>query len=241
MRGYRTIRGPNGPKNRPVYRGQEYIRVFNSSAPSPSSQASSIEEDNHISYGSYVPNDYSLSFSADTIKTMEPVLHETTKTNDTFFSKRLLQLKEFRQLHNVDTVEDVVDSQNGSSLSSPNYNTYSQNTSQESIDVIEQTGKLPTVIRKDFVDNVYTLMVLSQSKKSEDGQGSKNPTTNVIGDLRSPETFGVSLDNNGLRDFIQKIQSFNGTNDDIRLVEMENSDIERSPVVIKVLEMYEPK
>ena len=73
------------------------------------------------------------------------------------------------------------------------------------------------------------------------GQGSKNPTTNVIGDLRSPETFGVSLDNNGLRDFIQKIQSFNGTNDDIRLVEMENSDIERSPVVIKVLEMYEPK
>jgi len=74
------------------------------------------------------------------------------------------------------------------------------------------------------------------------GEGSKMAIT---GDLkqsdRYPTTNDVSLDNNGLYDFIQKIQSFNGTNDDIRLVEMENSDIERSPVVIKVLEMYEPK
>jgi len=71
------------------------------------------------------------------------------------------------------------------------------------------------------------------------GEGSKMVIT---GDLkqsdRFPTTNDVSLDNNGLYDFIQKIQSFNGTNDDIRLVEMENSDIERSPVVIKVLEMY---
>lgn len=77
------------------------------------------------------------------------------------------------------------------------------------------------------------------------GEGSKMVIT---GDLKQSDRYpttndrcDVSLDNNGLHDFIQKIQSFNGTNDDIRLVEMENSDIERSSVVIKVLEMYEPK
>jgi len=81
------------------------------------------------------------------------------------------------------------------------------------------------------------------------GEGSKMVIT---GDLKQSDRFpvdnhrfsdrsDVSLDNNGLYDFIQKIQSFNGTNDDIRLVEMENSDIERSHVVIKVLEMYEPR
>ena len=81
------------------------------------------------------------------------------------------------------------------------------------------------------------------------GEGSKMVITGdlkqsdryPVDNLRLSDRSDVSLDNNGLHDFIQKIQSFNGTNDDIRLVEMENSDIERSSVVIKVLEMYEPK
>ena len=66
------------------------------------------------------------------------------------------------------------------------------------------------------------------------GEGSKMAIT---GDLKQSDT-NTNMAENGLYDFIQKIQSFNGTNDDIRLVEMENTDIERSSVVIKVLEMY---
>ena len=66
------------------------------------------------------------------------------------------------------------------------------------------------------------------------GEGSKMAIT---GDLKQSDT-NTNMAENGLYDFIKKIQSFNGTNDDIRLVEMENTDIERSSVVIKVLEMY---
>ena len=82
-------------------------------------------------------------------------------------------------------------------------------------------------------------MVITGDLKQSDRESS------LVDKLRLSDRYPVdndrsdlSLDNNGLYDFIQKIQSFNGTNDDIRLVEMENSDIERSPVVIKVLEMY---
>ena len=66
------------------------------------------------------------------------------------------------------------------------------------------------------------------------GEGSKMAIT---GDLKQSDT-NTNMAENGLYDFIQKIQSFNGTNDDIRLVEMENTDIERCSVVIKVLDMY---
>ena len=170
--GLRTGFGFKRPKS--VYQRNPITLYFNSPVISPASHASSIKEDDHISYGSYVPNDYSLSFSADTVKTMEsfekPADNVNDKTADTFFSKRLLQLKEFRQLHNVDDIEDKAVSQTSSRSTSSDKTSTPQNINESISDIIQQTDKLPTVLRKDFVDNVYTLMVLSQSKKSGEGE-----------------------------------------------------------------------
>ena len=212
MHGQRTRQGTNQrPKS--VYQRNPITLYFNNSAPSPSSQASSIEEDNR-SYGSYSPNSFSISLNADTVKTMKPVLFGqrseasqllpqkvaslpdefgTNTLGYTFFSKRLQQLEEFRQLHNVNYVQDVQDVGYASPYDSPNTsndnNSNSPNTSQEYISdqefigdqesistVIKQTERLPTALRKDFVDNVYTLMVLSQSSKQTNSDG--NSTNN---------------------------------------------------------------
>ena len=66
------------------------------------------------------------------------------------------------------------------------------------------------------------------------GEGSKMVIT---GDLKQSDRDNNS--ENGLRDFIQRIKRFEGENDEIRLVELDATDIERSPVVIKLLEMYD--
>jgi phosphate starvation-inducible PhoH-like protein len=66
------------------------------------------------------------------------------------------------------------------------------------------------------------------------GEGSKMVIT---GDLKQSDRDNNS--ENGLRDFIQRVKRFQGENDEIRLVELDATDIERSPVVIKLLEMYD--
>ena len=64
-------------------------------------------------------------------------------------------------------------------------------------------------------------------------------TTNFVGDRRSPDKFGKGLGHNGLYDFIHKMKLYSYTNilEEIRLVEMTSDDVERSPVVRRVLEI----
>jgi phosphate starvation-inducible PhoH-like protein len=85
------------------------------------------------------------------------------------------------------------------------------------------------------------------------GEGSKMVIT---GDLKQSDLGGTEADvfsgnghavgrklqtgpANGLYDFIQRIKNYKGENSAIRLVELDATDIERSPVVIKILELYE--
>jgi phosphate starvation-inducible PhoH-like protein len=57
----------------------------------------------------------------------------------------------------------------------------------------------------------------------------------VTGDLNQTDI----TKENGLYDFVSKIQKFNETSDIIKLIKLDSGDIERSDVVRKVLEIYE--
>jgi phosphate starvation-inducible protein PhoH len=60
----------------------------------------------------------------------------------------------------------------------------------------------------------------------------------ITGDLAQSDRVGE----NGLSDFMKKMRKYNSTEEDaspyIRIVEMNNTDIQRSPIVSKVLEIY---
>lgn len=64
------------------------------------------------------------------------------------------------------------------------------------------------------------------------GNGSKMVIT---GDLKQSDR----MNDNGLVDFMNKIKRFNPDDENIRLVELDTGDVERSPIVSKILDMYE--
>lgn len=57
----------------------------------------------------------------------------------------------------------------------------------------------------------------------------------ITGDLQQSDI----AKENGLHEFVNKIQKFNETSDIIKLIKLDSGDIERSDVVRKVLEIYE--
>lgn len=60
----------------------------------------------------------------------------------------------------------------------------------------------------------------------------------ITGDLKQSDR----SENNGLRDLMYKLREPENQNiEEIKMVEMENKDIERSPIVKKILEIYEKK
>jgi phosphate starvation-inducible protein PhoH len=66
------------------------------------------------------------------------------------------------------------------------------------------------------------------------GLGSKMVIT---GDLKQSDR----INDNGLKIFMEKIRNFNGNKDGIEICELENADIERSPVVSQILNIFEGK
>ena len=64
------------------------------------------------------------------------------------------------------------------------------------------------------------------------GEGSKMVIT---GDLKQSDR----MTDNGLADFINKLKKYSGNQDSIKMVEMGTQDIERSPLVSRILDIYD--
>jgi hypothetical protein len=64
------------------------------------------------------------------------------------------------------------------------------------------------------------------------GEGSKMVIT---GDLKQSDRMA----DNGLADFINKLKKYSGNQDSIKMVEMGTQDIERSPLVSRILDIYD--
>jgi ankyrin repeat protein len=189
VRGDKTLYGP--PRfNSARDKYQLPTVVFREhSGPSPESSAESIEEDDYIGRNSYVPNDFSLSYDADTIASLKrredvvqpPGSPVSTGDTNTFFTPRLQQLSKFRQLHEIAGDNDMV-SILSSSISQPTDSVASNGPVDSEHLTMDQTyvmtETLPVAVRKDFVDDVHIINVLSRS--SELSQPSSGSTDSGI-------------------------------------------------------------